>query len=412
MRKSRWILWALIAVFFAACETVGVEICDAPQHPHLSQLIINYTWPEQMVQRGLVPEKSWVIANRPADPLRYLFGWFTASDRRGMELAYLNNDPSEEKQPYLSLDSMLWFAGEALLDDMPDSCGIRVGQYQMVTTNCSNFLLIDSLTEFMQSHEIFPSHLSIKYNTEVIADSIDPALHDWVDYNPEYPFVKDIGPVFFDQQIVTSPRNASTVVDFTPELISQQLDLQFKVQSEDQNLVLDSIKGELSGVVRSKSIFTGYLDMDATHSCRIMFDAKIPSSPSGQGSTRVWNCETTIDVLGLCNPVSEKMQTGPGIVHLAAYVHYIEPAKPAEGIPEKLVKRTIFWGVNLHQVFKSHPVTKQTQDKRHHVCTSNHEVLVIPNLLQMSLKDFEGEDGIETWPDDPDAGNGDFDIEF
>lgn len=412
MRKSRLILWALVSVFFAACETVGVEICDEPQHPHLSQLIVHYTWPEQMTERGLVPEKSMVIANRPADPLRYLFGWFTASERHGKELAYLNNDTSEVKKPFFYPDSLLWFAREATMEDVSDSCGIRMGQYQMVTTNCSYYLQIDSLQDFYNNHEIFPSHLSVKYNTEVIADSIDPVLHDWVDYNPEYPFVKDIGPVYFDQRIVTSPRGASTVVDFTPALISQQIDLRFHVQTEDSQLVLDSIKGELSGVVLSKKIFSGYLDMDATHSCRILFDAKIPNAPSGQGDARVWNCEATVDVLGLCEPVGEDMQTGPGIVHFAAYVHYVEPANPAEGKPEKTVKRTIFWGVNLYQVIKKHPVTMQTSDKRHHVCTSSHELLEIPNVLQMRLKDFENDNNIEEWPEDPDGENGDFDIEF
>ena len=402
----------LYAIAAHSCDTIGLELCES-SHPHLSKLIVTYAWPEEMTKDGLVPEKSWIIANRPSDPLRYLFGWFTDTNDKGREMAYLNSDSAEAKKPFFNMDSLRWFSDRATLADAQDSCGIRLGEYQVITTNCSFFLQIDSIDSFFHRHDIFPSHISARYNTEIIADSIDPALHDWVDYNPKYPFVKDIGPVFFDQQIVQSVKGFDTEINFAPQVISQRIDLEFNVETDDSNLVLDSIRGELSGVVQSKAIFTGYLNMDATQSCRVLFNANVPGTPTSDGTTRRWASTATVNVLGLCEPTDAEKQTGPGILHLAAYTHYIELADPeVEGSTNKLVKRTFFWGINLHDVLKAHPVTRQTEDLRHHVMTSNHETLRIMNRLKMKLSDISGDGDIENWPDDPDKENGDFDIEF
>lgn len=405
MRKIMNLLWMMaFLLFLAACDTVGVEICEE-NHPHLSQLIIHYVWPDEMLQRDSIPEKTWVIANRPANPLRYLFGWFPESENLGREMAYLNNDSSELKKSYFDADSIDWFTRFARIEDAYDSCGIRLGDYQMITTNCTPFLLVDPISEYFHDHEVFSSEMGIKYNTELSIDSIDPCLHDWVDFNPEYPFVKgDAGPIFYDQQLVTAFKGQNTEVTFTPIVISQQIDLKFQVETGDENLRLDSIKGELSGVILDKKIFTGYLDMDATKSCRAPFRAKFNEGVRSE-SGRSWDCVGTVDVLGLCDPINEEMQTGPGIVHLAAYVSYINEK-------EEVVKRTIFWGINLYQVLQKNPVTRQTEDKFHHVVTSCHEVLVIPNVLQMRLSDFTDNGNIEIWPEDPESEKGDFDIEY
>lgn len=402
----------LYAIAAHSCDTVGVELCES-SHPHLSKLIVNYIWPEEMTQGNEVPNKSWIIANRPSDPLRYLFGWFTDTSDMGREMAYLNSYSAETKKPFFSMDSLRWFSERATLADAQDSCGIRLGEYQVITTNCSFFLQVDSIDSFFHRHDIFPSHISVRYNTDIIADSISPAFHDWVDYNPKYPFVKDIGSVFFDQQIVKAEKGFDTEVNFTPQVISQRIDLEFNVETDDSQLVLDSIRGEISGVVKSKAIVTGYLNMDATQSCRVLFDATVPATPSSDGTTRRWPSIATINVLGLCEPTDADKQTGPGILHLAAYTHYIEPADPeVEGSKAKVVKRTFFWGINLYNVLQAHPVTRQTEDLRHHVMTSNHETLQIMNRLKMKLSDITGDGDIENWPEDPDSENGDFDIEF
>ncbi|MDO4496322.1 MAG: hypothetical protein Q4B58_00600 [Bacteroidales bacterium] len=402
----------LLSLMAGACDTIGVDVCE-DAHPHISKLAVSYTWPEEM-STGKTPNKCWIIANRPADPLRYLFGWFPTETASfyGREMAYLNYDTTETKKAYFDADSIKWFENKATLYDALDHCGVRLGDYQMLTTNCAYYYEIDSLEQFFHNHEIFPKDLYVRYNTETVPDSIDPALRDWMDFNPQYPFVKDIGPVFFDQQLVSAVRGQSTEVHFSPKVISQKIDLKFTIASQNEEVVIDSIRGEISGVVRSKSLFKGFLNMDGTQSCRMIFSTQVPIDTLQGTNTRVWSCNTSLNVLGLCEPANEKMQTGPGIVHLAAYVHYYKPADPVKGTPERLVKRTIFWGINLYQALKKNPVTKQTEDLYHHVISSSHETIVIPNILKIDLKDFDDDKHIEIWPSDPNGGNGDFDIEF
>lgn len=386
----------LVMLLLSVGCQVGIEICEESEHPHVSPLIITYEWPAGFEEGS---ERMVVLANRPISTVRYLFGWLPEYNK-GHEFAYYTFDSTEEKTTYF--DSLGLRAFELATDtNNVEECSIRIGTFQMLTYNCSPYFSVDTLYDFLTERKVSSQAMGVRYHTWSVVDSIDPSFQDWLNFNPEYPYARDIGPLFFDEQIVESRTGEPVLVNFSPHTISQRIHIDFVVVTDEPALDIDSIRGEISGVVLSKQLFTGYLDMNAEHSCRVIFTADLSPMTSTD-----YDCRATIDVLGLTEPVDAQMQTGPGILHIAAYTQYTDPESGKKEL------RNYHWSINMYQMLQANPVTMQTADRAHHVNTSPEETLVIPYSLKIYLHDYDdNQDGVTDWIDHKEP-NDSLDLEF
>lgn len=383
-----------LSIFFVVTSCVGVDICMEPDHPHTSQIDIIYRWNDNLEH----PEKTLVFANRPYLTCRYALGWFTEYNE-GCEIAFLSPDTLTDKKSYYDISLFDWFSEEATVEDA-DTFRVRLGSYQFMTINSSPYLTLDSLDAYMTQSETSVEVLGVKYKTWATPVAVDSCFKDWFDFNPEYRYTRDFGPVYCAEQTAIVEKSKNTEIIFEPHTITQRINFLFTIESEAEGIVIDSIKGEISGVVPYRNIYSSHIKLIGEETCRMLFNAE----DKGLGIGIIHDCMATIDVLGLMAPASANMQTGPGILHLAAYTHIITD----EGTEER---RTILWGINLFDVLKEHPVTVSSKDKAHYTISSPEETLNIPYPLKIHISDFNLNNGdIEHWQTED--GNGTFDIEY
>lgn len=380
------------ASLLTAC--VGVDICEEAEHPHQAVLQVQYNWPSTATSEET--SKTWIIASRPYITTKYDFGWF-AQENIGCEIGYLSPDENDTiKSSYFNQDSISWFTREAVEEDATEQ-KVRVGRYSMMTVSAYPYMHFDSLDVFMSQSNASMDMIGIHYDTWTRPEEVDSAFVHWVDFNTTYPYVKDEGVIYYDEQIVDAETGEVAMVNFAPMPLSQQLTFQLNVARNSEELIVDSVQAEISGVVVAKKLRTGYLDMEGAHTARMIFPLSVKSS-----SGNTFACEGSVNVLGLMGPANDEMQTGPGILHLAVYTHRFNDRGEQEN-------RTYLWGINLYHTLHEHPVTLRTPDMQHHVMTSAAETLQVMVNLLMRIEDFHNEDDIYHWEkEDPN----DVDVEY
>lgn len=380
MRKSALyisILLSALLTMLSAC--VGVDLCTEEEHPHTSELQISYSTDTI---------KTFVIANRPYMTCKYLFGWFPM-ENVGYELGSLPPEPVDSMPPHFDADSLRWFMDEETTSAKAKAQKLRKGKYSMMTISAFQTMHFDSLDVFLRNSDASADIIGIHYDTWHRPEEVDSAFVDWVNMNTQYPYAKDEGVIYFDEQIADAETGEPVIVNFTPTPLSQHLTFELSLARNNEELVLDSIQAEISGVITSKKIRTGYLDMVGEHTAKMIF----PMRATLQNDGLTYSCHGEVNVLGLMGPASADMQTGPGIMHLAAYTHRINSRGETEC-------RTYLWGINLYSTLYEHPVTLRTFDMEHHVMTNPYETLQLPFDLKMKIEDYNNQDDIYHWEDD------------
>lgn len=365
MKKPVFLFCILLsALLTMATSCVGVDFCTEEEHPHTSELQISY--PTDTI-------KTFVIANRPYLTCKYLFGWF----------------PMENVGYAIGTDSLDWFMSEETTSAKASAQYLHTGKYSMMTISAFQSMHFDSLDVFMNNSEASADIIGIHYNTWQRPEEVDSVFADWVNMNTQYPYAKDEGVIYFDEKIADAKTGEPTIVSFTPTPISQHLSFDLTIARNDEALILDSIQAEISGVVVSKKLRTGYLDMVGEHTAKMIF----PMRASLMNDRLTYACHGEVNVLGLMGPASPDMQSGPGIMHLAAYTHRTNSRGEKEC-------RTYLWGINLFGTLNEHPVVLRTTDMEHHVMTSPNETLRLPFDLKMLIEDYNNQDDIYHWEKD------------
>lgn len=298
--------WCILlgSLLGAGCNT-DVELCY-DEHPHRTLLDFQFSWKEEDLSDK--PDSMNIVAIRISNTIRYDFR--VTSHPTGNTGVLLS--PEEEKSDTLSgvANDKLW---------------VRSGAYQFITYSNLKSLSLDEEQTGNSSSLI---NLNFRYNPVSLAECLkDISLSAWDDYNPYSGYIKD-GEALIYHGIVnyqTIPIHASTdttkvVVNLSPALITPRIYFDFDIQKE-ADVVVDSIWGEISGVPASLDFVNNALNLDKTY--KILFRADYSPLPAYSDSTQAMTIQTSghINAPSLVPSYSQKMTTGPGILHLAAYTH-------------------------------------------------------------------------------------------
>ena len=103
-------------------------------------------------------------------------------------------------------------------------------------------------------------------------------------------------------------------------MITPRIYFDFDIQKEE-DVVIDSIWGEISGIPASLDFVDNVLDLKKTY--KMLFRADYTPLPAYSDSTKAITMKASgqINATSLVPSYSQRLTTGPGILHLAAYTH-------------------------------------------------------------------------------------------
>lgn len=418
----------IMCLLFIGCTQV--ELCDVGVHPHQHELVVEYNWPDDMLEEER-PDSMYILANRLFNNLRYQFSYnllteegrlmrFWSHDTHQQTFARSSRGDEEtegentEGEDTGNEDTGNEDTGEEGSGDnpgdeiLPDSViftdfALRRGFYQMLSFNHTEAVNIDSLDNYMASNMVNSNSLGISYNEYEYPQYKGEAYTRWTDFNKGYPYLENVGPIFMAEQTVEVENQHPVRVTFDTELITQEIKFHFDIQLSGKNVVVDSVRAEASGISRFMKLVTRHIDMDATRSGRMIFDL----TPEAMSGDSVVTCIGKIHVPGMMNSEDQRMKTGPGLLYVAAYVHTTD----ADG---KIVRKTCYAGINLRSYILEQPLTKLTEDGYHHVISQPKVSIYIESPLPISQEEILGakdpDYNIEYWFKEED-GKGDYDLE-
>ena len=404
---KRTILYIITCLFLSGC--VKVELCEISTHPHLYPLNVSYDWPSNLTEEEL-PDSMYIIANRLFNTLRYQFS-YNLETKEGSLIDIWTNDNS-----YSPLSSRNGGEGtegtgstegteEELEPEIPElgEFSIRAGQYQMLTINHSELFTIDSLKEYMDDNSTKSADLGVSYHQYDYPRYKNETYNEWTDFNKGYKYVENPGAILYAQKTVNTEENHNVNINFDTERLTQEITFNLNIQLSGRDVVVDSVRAEISGVSQNVKLLSKYIDMDATRSCRMIFDM----TPDAMRTDSVVFCTGKVHVLGLMNSEDETMKSGPGILHIAVYAHTQSQTK-------QIVKKTCYAGINLRNHILEQPLTMLTEDGLHHTISQPTVTIDIKNMLPISQNEIldilEPEHNIEYWFKEEDN-KGKYDVE-
>jgi len=366
MMSLNLLLFCLTLMSSCAEELI---LCEVTELGHRSPFTIEFDWSQSVV----VPDTMEIVAYRPYHMTKYHYSAVPQTDA------------------IWRLDSLIeWQKPMGVSDDsVPEY--LRSGDYWVTAIYQSKpyIQLEENDTTNIESEFLMKYTYSFNKAFQNPADSA-PKYTKWVDFNPEYPYFYDEGTGCFDQVPACSD-GQQLLLHFTPKPFSQCVTVKFDLQLADEDIYVDSIQAEISGVARSKQLLSGYLDTDVTASGKVLFSPNLIVSGQDQhlihASSRVYG-------LGFLSPVYSDMKTGPGIINMAIYTRFREPS----GV---MKQRTIFAGINLFEVYRQHPLTQISEDGAHRIVSSMVDEIIIETPIVIYGKDFvednNKENGVEIW---------------
>ena len=423
----------ILVVYLCLTGCTHVELCDVALHPHQYELNVTYNWPAD-ISEDERPDSMYIVGNRLFKNIRYQFSYNLLTEE-GRLMKFWSNETSTTPTPIASRngdgsnDENGAESEEGSADGTDDNqenpegtptnpeeeepavpeneplsdFSIRSGQYQMLTFNHSENILIDSLDRYMADNRVKSSSLGISYHAYDYPQYKGKPYTQWTDFNKGYCYIENVGPLFMAQQTVDTENQQRIDLTFTPEVLTQEITFNFDIQLSGRGVVVDSVRAEVSGVSRYVKLFNRHIDMDATQSGRMIFDA----TPAAMTSDSLVACTGKVHVAGLMNSEDETMKTGPGLLYIAVYAH----ATDDNG---QMVRKTCYAGINLRSYILAQPLTQLTEDGYHHTISQPKVTIRIESRLPVSREEIVGitdpERNIEYWFKE-EGGKGDYDLE-
>lgn len=430
----------IIAICLYLISCTQVELCDVSLHPHQYELNVTYNWPTDLAEEDR-PDSMYIVGNRLFKNIRYQFSYnllteegrlmkfweSKKSQTNNTTVALSRNGSESEEETDNGTDNETDSGNGETTNDNEENAeddstaseeestepeeevqpltdfSIRSGQYQMLTFNHTSSIIVDSLDRYMTDNRVKSTSLGLSYHLYDYPQYKGKAYTHWTDFNKGYQYIENVGPLLMAQQTVDTENQQRINLNFTPEVLTQEITFNFSIQLSDRDIVVDSVRAEVSGVSRYVKLFSRYIDMDATRSCRMIFDA-IPATMTADMQVA---CTGKVHVAGMMNSEDETMKTGPGLLFIAAYVHTTDDNG-------NIIKKTCYAGINLRSYILEQPLTQLTEDGYHHTISQPKVTIHIESLLPISKEEILGithpEENIEYWFKE-EGGKGDYDLE-
>lgn len=197
--------------------------------------------------------------------------------------------------------------GEVLLE-APDTVALLAGGEYMITGVSSEVIddyLFCGLDEFEQAPDVMLNDLYAEVPHLTDSQVIKLGV---LDFNPVSPYLRTSGALYHIKQENQSLRSipAQDGVKVVMERVTCRLKVRVQVE-HDEDVMIDSVRGVLSGLPYKVFIHTGTID--ASHTGKMLFDM-LPSE-EGEGYY-----DGELNTLGVIPPSSSLLSTGDGILNI------------------------------------------------------------------------------------------------
>ena len=331
--RTTLIMLCVVSLF----SCVKVDLCAEAEHPHTGNIKIVYHWPEDGNEH---PDSMLVLANRIINTRRvgYITGKETSiGGRYRFGKVYRNEEVNA-----IDIYPLIVSAGEYqifafnhdIVDTKQNGHGLKGGPDYRV----------EGLDEY-SSEQHFASVGIRDIGISYIGRSLkDPLLNrynkDWIEAFNDYAkyIATDIKPIYrainyhdeASQEYTVSVRaNENKEVNLSPQKVTQDITISFPMYT-DEEVTIDSIVAEISGIPRKMMVYTGVIVADTTY--KMLFPIKIDQTNTKKATLKVeengkvvkkeytqTECVGDISVIGLLANQDPKHRTGAGILVLCIY---------------------------------------------------------------------------------------------
>lgn len=264
---------------------------------------------------------------------------------------------------------------------------IKGGEYFMLAiSKPGKGMRIPNIENFANDNSISINNLKVSVEQKELkeipelAGSGENDYTKWMDFNPNYSYIMNIPSIYMSLlKNVDIKTGNELAIKFTPKMITQEINIPFKVAIED-GVEITNVIAEISGVVKEVDAITCTIDSAKTH--RIIFKPELLSSDNN-----ILSYEGKINVLGLFPSRSPSYITGPGILQLAIYTQ-------AQG-----KKRIFHTAKNLYTEIREANLLSYTGEGNNYQTTKESATLSTDYKFKITVKQIitDNEDGIDIW---------------
>ncbi|MBR5860196.1 MAG: hypothetical protein IKY71_02490 [Bacteroidaceae bacterium] len=403
-RKTIYILLAFLMCMFVSCTT-EVEICKDTDHQHLAEVELEYDF--SSVADGMeatVPDSMLVVAYRIIRSWKCTYISHVSGDDTGGRFIY--NRPAfelpvepipgegEETEGDTSEtgDTESPGTGDTEKHALSERFLVRQGEYRFIAFN--NVMNSEIFEDNMDSRwftkpgtidkVISEKEIKIYYRSYNLKNEhVNIYGKDWTDFNPYTTYISgNAPPIYFHYTDVYSVNDKGlNKVNIELNNVSQNIELRFSIERED--VKINEIVAEISGIPCGMNLMTGVLDLTKTY--KTLFNVNEVSEGVDSWSG-VSEYAGNITVMGLAASNNIQLKTGPGIMQLAIYASALD-----EYGREK--PKVFHLGINLFNTINKYaPVISGFKNK---------VVLDIDNVLKIRrdevLDNSDSDTGLDRW---------------
>jgi hypothetical protein len=407
---------------------VKVDLCAEAEHPHTGNIKIIYHWPEDGNEH---PDSMLVLANRIINTRR---------------VGYITGKETSIGGRYRFGKT---YGGDEVIDE--NSLVVGAGEYQIFAFN-HDIVDTDRKSGGMEGNPDYRVESIDEYGSEQHYSSVgirdigisyvgrsldDPHLNrynkDWIEEFNDYAryIATDIKPIYrainyhdeaSQEYTVSVHANEEIEVDLYPQKVTQDIAISFPIYT-DEEVMVDSIIAEISGIPRKMMVYTGVIVADTTY--KMLFPVKIDQANTKKVALEVeengkvvkrtfvqTECMGDISVIGLIANQNPNHRTGAGILVLCIYSKTINEigevktkAQYAKINLYNTIKRSNLLIKNEQGEIMQNPGTDPDKSCTNTLRIDDSQLILTRNLiLQTSDNDVLG----DSWEK---AANGDIDID-
>lgn len=316
-RVGRTVLGILCMASLVSC--VKINLCVEDEHEHEGYVKVVYHWPEDVGRER--PDSMLLFVNRVADT--QWTGYVTETN--------ISVDGGSRSE-------------SAYRDD--DTIAVSAGAYRMFAFNNASpgyrFYNFYGDGEAQHLGAMGIHDFSISYvGYELTDPHIGPYGEDWVDFNPYTEYIAtDVKPVYRafnenyrNQQWTSFNVSAEEEVEvhLYPRKMTQDITFAFPIYTDEQ-VVVDSIIAEISGIPHKMYVCTGIVEIDTTYKMLFEFDVDRDNAKDvtlqvqdkdavADRHFKQLDCMSTISVLGLLPNEDPTFPRGAGVLQLCIHSH-------------------------------------------------------------------------------------------
>ena len=318
---------ATASMMFASCGEVEIPLCNSETHPHLAQVDVQTEWSiSEEAFNHEKPDSMFILAYRVIDTWKCGYVSTTKPDENNGR--YVFNNPVEENNTGNETENETPADNEENTTTEESSKAqplmLKRGDYRFVSLNYSDNdntfeyigLKESEVEEAIKNKEVLIKYKSYKLNDE----NIDRFGNDWTDFNPYSEYVQsNVKSIYFDYSDIQEimPGEDNTLL-LRPRSVTQDIEIRFEVEREE--VVVEKIMGEISGIAQSLNLLTHEADPSKTFKMLMMCEET--ENSGGEGSMNGKNTYSAkFSVTALTRNERPTHITGAGIMQLAIYTY-------------------------------------------------------------------------------------------